>query len=106
MSASNLMPYRGYVMDKGTGLYYLQSRYYDPNVGRFINADALVSTGQGLLGNNMFAYCHNNPILYVDPSGYIIVLAPNASEEQIAEYERAIAYLKTSETRRKLIELL
>ena len=42
------------VLDTETGLYYLQSRYYDPEVGRFINADSFASTGQGLLGNNMF----------------------------------------------------
>jgi RHS repeat-associated protein len=54
-----------------TGLYYLQSRYYDPAIGRFINADSLVSTGQGILGNNMFAYCLNNPILFIDDSGYL-----------------------------------
>ena len=59
-----------------------------------------------MLGNNMYAYCHNNPVLYVDPSGYIIVLSPDATEEQEEEYERAIAYLKTSETGRKLIECL
>ena len=51
------------------GLYYLQSRYYNPKVGRFLNADALVSTGQGVLGNNMFAYCSNNPVNYVDFTG-------------------------------------
>ena len=39
----------------------MQSRYYDPSLGRFINADAFASTGQGILGNNMFAYCGNNP---------------------------------------------
>ena len=50
-------------------MYYLQSRYYDPRVGRFLNADGLISTGQGLLGNNMFAYCGNNPVNYVDPTG-------------------------------------
>lgn len=50
-------------------MYYLQSRYYNPEWGRFINADALVSTGQGLLGNNMFAYCNNNPVNSYDPSG-------------------------------------
>ena len=50
-------------------MYYLQSRYYDPEVGRFINADAFASTGQGLLGNNMFAYCLNNPARYVDSCG-------------------------------------
>jgi len=50
-------------------LYYLQSRYYDPELGRFINADAFVSTGQGLLGNNMFAYCLNNPVNFIDKDG-------------------------------------
>ncbi len=66
---TNPLGYRGYVMDAGTGLYYLQSRYYDPALGRFINADGLVSTGQGLLGNNMFTYCLNNPVMYFDASG-------------------------------------
>ena len=49
----NPLRYRGYVYDTETGFYYLQSRYYDPELSRFINADTLVSTGQGLLGNNM-----------------------------------------------------
>jgi RHS repeat-associated protein len=49
----NPLRYRGYVYDEELGLYYLQSRYYNPTWGRFINADALVSTGQGILGNNM-----------------------------------------------------
>jgi len=53
-----------------TGFYYLNSRYYDPAVGRFINADGYASTGQGVLGTNTFAYCLNNPVNYSDPSGY------------------------------------
>ena len=65
----NPLTYRGYVYDRETTLYYLQSRYYDPELGRFINADALVSTGQGVLGNNMFAYCLNNPTNHLDPTG-------------------------------------
>ena len=65
----NPLRYRSYVYDEETGLYYLQSRYYNPEIGRFINADALVSTGQGLLGNNMFAYCLNNPIMFADSTG-------------------------------------
>ena len=65
----NPFRYRGYVYDTETRLYYLQSRYYDPNLGRFINADALASTGQGLIGNNMFAYCNNNPVMGCDPCG-------------------------------------
>ena len=65
----NPLRYRSYVYDEETGLYYLQSRYYNPEIGRFINADALVSTGQGLLGNNMFAYCRNNPVCRKDIPG-------------------------------------
>ena len=65
----NPLRYRGYVYDTETGLYYLQTRYYNPEWGRFINADGYVSTGQGILGNNMFAYCLNNPVLLYDPSG-------------------------------------
>ena len=66
----NPFRYRGYVYDTETGLYYLQSRYYNPTWGRFLNADAFVSTGQGLLGNNMFAYCRNNPVKRIDVSGW------------------------------------
>ena len=47
----------------------MQSRYYDPAIGRFINADSYVSTGQGVLGFNMFAYCRNNPVNRVDAWG-------------------------------------
>ena len=65
----NPLRYRGYVFDQDTGLYYLQSRYYNPEWGRFINADAFVSTGQGILGNNMFAYCGNNPVSRADDGG-------------------------------------
>ena len=54
---------------KELGLYYLQSRYYDPELCRFLNADAFISTGQGELGNNMFAYCRNNPVHRIDISG-------------------------------------
>ena len=50
-------------------MYYLQSRYYDPELGRFINIDAFVSTGQGIIGNNMFVYCNNNPVNIYDPDG-------------------------------------
>ena len=57
--------------DIETRFYYLQSRYYDPELGRFINADSYASTGQGILGNNMFAYCQNSPVNYSDSSGTI-----------------------------------
>ena len=52
-----------------TGFYYLQSRYYDPVTHRFINADSYASTGQGIIGTNMFAYCTNNPVVFFDETG-------------------------------------
>ena len=67
----NPLRYRGYVYDQELGLYYLQSRYYNPGLCRFNAPDAFASTGQGLLGNNMFAYCNNNPIVSSDPSGQV-----------------------------------
>ena len=69
----NPLRYRGYVYDHETGLYYLQSRYYNPTTGRFINADIFTSTGQGQLGNNVFAYCLNNPVNLNDPTGEIAI---------------------------------
>ncbi len=66
----NPFRYRGYVYDEETGLYYLQSRYYDPLSGRFLNADVYCDTQSGSpLSTNMFAYCENNSIRYVDYSG-------------------------------------
>ncbi len=65
----NPLRYRGYVYDAETELYYLQSRYYNPEISRFINADNYPTTGQGLTGNNMFAYCGNNPTIRIDNSG-------------------------------------
>jgi len=58
----NPFRYRSYIYDPESKIYYLQSRYYDPEIGRFINADTYISTGRGFLGNNMFAYCNNNSI--------------------------------------------
>ena len=69
LGADNPFRYRGYYYDTETGLYYLMTRYYDPEVCRFISADVYMTTGQGVLGGNMFAYCLNNPILYSDTLG-------------------------------------
>ena len=68
---ANLNPfrYRSYYYDYETGFYYLNSRYYDPQVGRFINADGIIGANQDLQGYNLFAYCSNNPVMYVDPNG-------------------------------------
>ena len=68
-AAKNPFTYRGYYYDADLNLYYLNSRYYDQNTRRFVNADSYVSTGQGILGNNMYAYCGNNPVNGSDPTG-------------------------------------
>ena len=65
----NPLRYRGYYYDSDTQLYYLQSRYYDPELGRFINEDSLISSDQSVLGNNLFAYCLNNPVSRNDNRG-------------------------------------
>ena len=61
--------YRGYYYDEEIGLYYLNTRYYDANIGRFINADSQLNTSLGVLGYNMFTYCLNNPTNKVDFDG-------------------------------------
>ena len=73
---ANIQPfrYRGYYYDYESGFYYLQSRYYDPVTHRFINADGLVSTGTGVLGYNMFAYCENNPVILSDENGHFGII--------------------------------
>jgi RHS repeat-associated protein len=69
LGSNNPFRYRGYYFDTETGFYYLNSRYYDPVTGRFLNADAVLDTSV-ITGCNMFAYCGNNPIKYVDPTGH------------------------------------
>ena len=71
----NPFRYRSYYYDNETGLYYLNSRYYDPQIGRFINADdvsVLDVTKIALNGLNLYAYCLNNPVNHMDENGYII----------------------------------
>ena len=67
---TNPLRYSGYYYDAETGYYYLQSRYYSPYWGRFLNADYYVDTEKDSFGTNMFAYCENNSINYIDPNGF------------------------------------
>ena len=60
----NPLRYKGYYYDSETGLYYLNARYYDPEVCRFISADETLDGGY-----NLFEYCHNNPVVLYDPNG-------------------------------------
>lgn len=66
----NPFRYRGYCYDDETGLYYLKSRYYDPEVGRFITINDLSYLDpETINGLNLYAYCGNNPVMNVDPNG-------------------------------------
>jgi RHS repeat-associated protein len=69
VGAKNPYRYRGYRYDNESGLYYLQSRYYDPSIKRFISADGLVDF-RTLTSVNLYTYCVNNPIRYSDESGF------------------------------------
>ena len=69
IGVQNPFRYRGYYYDTETELYYLNSRYYDPMVGRFLNQDKFIYTGTGILGFNMFLYCLNNPVNQIDSYG-------------------------------------
>ena len=66
----NPFRYRGYYYDNESGLYYLNNRYYDPIIGRFVNADSQINGDLGVLGGNQYAYCLNNPSNKIDLSGY------------------------------------
>jgi RHS repeat-associated protein len=66
----NPFRYRGYYYDTETGLYYLQSRYYNPEWGRFLSADSQMSgIGGDMRGYDLFVYCMNNPVNNYDPTG-------------------------------------
>ena len=71
----NPLTYRGYIYDRETGFYYLQSRYYDPTIGRFLNADDTDYLGASgtLLSWNLFAYCENSVVYARDPQGHFVI---------------------------------
>ena len=74
----NPFRYRGYYMVSNIGLYYLTTRFYDYTTGRFLNADVpSICFDDGLTlpeGCNLYSYCHNNPISYVDPTGHFALI--------------------------------
>ena len=69
---SNPFKYAGEVYDEETGLYYLRARYYDPALGRFINEDPYEGQVTNPLSLNLYTYCYNNPLIYIDPTGQTV----------------------------------
>mgnify|MGYP001767280242 CR=1 FL=1 len=76
---ANPYRYRGYLFDSEISMYYLNSRYYNPEVGRFINADGIFGEVGNLKSTNMYMYSNNNPIMYVDTTGEWAIFAALAS---------------------------
>ncbi len=74
-ATNNPFRYRGYYFDSETGLYYLQSRYYNPAWGRFISADSIAYLGitKDMKSYNLYAFCNNNPVMYMDPNGHFVI---------------------------------
>ena len=85
----NPFRYRGYYYDAETGLYYLQSRYYDPVVGRFLNADVATYLGADgtVTGYQLFIYCCNNPVIYFDDCGFAIDVVVDVASAAISLVE-------------------
>ena len=78
LSQINPLRYRGYYYDQETGLYYLQTRYYDPKVRRFLNADdasVLTKDPEQLMEKNLYAYCDDNPVMYRDDTGMFDIVS-------------------------------
>ena len=71
----NPFRYRGYYYDEEIELYYLQSRYYDAGIGRFVNSDesANIGLGDSLRSFNLYAYTENNPVSMIDEAGYAAI---------------------------------
>ena len=99
----NPLRYRGYYYDSETGFYYLRSRYYDPENHRFINADTYASTDSGdAISCNMFAYCNNNLVVFLDSTGMYSISAVTtlvSTDNDIATYTTTI----TSDSRYELL---
>ena len=108
VSFINPYTYRGYYYDSDTEMYFLKSRYYNPELCRFISADGIVNANQDILGNNLFAYCSNNPVNRVDSDGsssVLIALAITGTQRTVPCVPKAIrTFIKAN--RNKLLKIV
>jgi RHS repeat-associated protein len=97
---NNKILYRGYEYDKETGLYYLNARHYDPRVARFMQEDTYTGDINDPLSLNLYTYCANNPIRYIDPSGHAFTEWDDKyvtrQEDRLAIEEATIAWIEAN----------
>ena len=86
----NPFRYRSYYYDKETKLYYLNSRYYNPEWGRFINADSYLGVSEDILGYNLYIYVSNNPINNSDNTGQFLKKAWNWVKKKANQVKKTI----------------
>ena len=78
-TASEGIGYAGHMVDRDTNLVYMQARYYDPGVGRFLSIDPAGSVEGGVFATNQYIYANQNPYLYRDPDGRVVQLLVGAA---------------------------
>ena len=107
LGTHNPLRYRGYVYDTETELYYVSSRYYNPEIDRFISPDTIdiiTATPMALTDKNLFAYCDNNPVIRVDHGGDFWMLIGAAVGAFISGAVSAISqYASTGEIDWKVV---
>lgn len=83
--ADNPFKYANYLYDDESGLYYLNARYYDPKIARFITEDSYTGNIKDPLSLNLYTYCHNEPVMYDDPTGHYDASKESGKKEKEKE---------------------
>ena len=89
----NSLRYRSYIFDSDINLYYLNSRYYDTKIARFINADGLFSA-IGNVRSNMFSYCENNPVIMIDSYGTDAILIADYDDKGLKVFGHSVLLIE------------
>lgn len=99
----NPYTYRGYRVDSETSWYYLNSRYYNPEVSRFLNADGLLGQIGDIQSSNLYAYCSNNSVTFIDPSGRTQEVGSGGTFILTKEEERDICIIMCKKKKMQII---
>ena len=102
----NPFRYRGYVYDEETGLYYLRSRYYNPEWSRFVNADCFIEYETQISSHNIFAYCRNQPINCIDSNGTFVFVLTTGLEDIILFSDYDTQYDQNNSKRNTAYEII